>query len=403
MKEEKSKNVYSMIHWKVMIPIMLFVIFQSAFNSFTSVLANIAKVFPEASTTAVQMIMTVPSLMSIPVSLGAGILASYFCKKHLILFALAIEFLGGIFPLFANDKIAFLILSSSLIGVGQGIMISMGSAVIGENFTGTARGVAMGLKQAASSVGIAALTVMTGYLAMNTWYHAYGIYFFVIPVFILTWIFLPMGKKDVRLVGKGAGSGIRKVLTRGCVYYSILSFFMAACNFAFYTNIGMSIISRGMGDSSSVGVASAWNSLITVIVGLIFGYILKSFKRYTLAAALLIQALAFLMMANAGSLFLISIGGMIYGLGAGMQMIAACYYILESVEQDASSMAISVCMTFTSLGVSASPALINFAAARIGELDGTTGLIAAGVGMALLTIVDIGYEIVWNKESNIGK
>lgn len=403
MSSEKKGNVYREINWKVMIPVMLFVLFQSAFNSFSSVLANIAEVFPDASTTLIQMIMTVPSLMSIPISLCAGILASYFYKKHLILFALAVEFLGGMIPLAANDKIIFLILSSSLIGIGQGIMISMASAVIGENFTGTTSGVAMGLKQAASSVGIAVLTVATGYLAMNTWYHAYGIYFLVIPVFLLTWFLLPLGKKDVRLVGKGAGNGIRKVLTRGCVYYSILSFFMAACNFAFYTNIGMSIINRGLGDSSSVGVASAWNSLITVLVGLVFGYILRVFKRYTLAAAMIIQALAYLVMANAGSLFLISIGGMVYGLGAGMQMVAACYYILESVEQDASSMAISICMTLTSLGVSASPAVINFIASKIGSLDGTTGLLAAGAGMIVLAAADILYQVLWNKDSRIGK
>ncbi|HCT90083.1 MAG TPA: hypothetical protein DF613_01675 [Lachnospiraceae bacterium] len=402
MSNQSKANVYKEINWKVMIPVMLFVLFQSAFNSFSSVLANIAAVFPEASTTLVQMIMTVPSLMSIPISLGAGILASYFYKKHLVLFALAAEFVGGIIPLVANNSIYFLILSSALIGVGQGIMISMASAVIGENFTGTTSGVAMGLKQAASSIGIAALTVATGYLALGAWYHAYYIYFLVIPVFILTWILLPKGQKDVRLVGGGESGGIGKVLTRGCVYYSVLSFFLATFNFAFYTNIGMSIISRGLGDSSSVGVASAWNSLITIVVGLVFGYILKAFKKYTLAAAMIIQAIAYLLMANAGSLFLISIGGMIYGLGAGMQMVAACYYILESVEQDASSLAISVCMTLTSLGISASPAILNAIAANFGALDGTTGLMTAGFGMIVLFVIDVAYETVFNKDSRIG-
>ena len=72
--ETSGANVYKLINWKVMIPVMLFVMFQSAFNSFSSVLADIAQVFPDAPTTLVQMILTIPSLISIPMGLLAGVL-----------------------------------------------------------------------------------------------------------------------------------------------------------------------------------------------------------------------------------------------------------------------------------------------------------------------------------------
>ena len=92
MTNEKSGiNIYKQINWKIMIPIMLFVTFQSAFTAFSSVLASIAEQFPNASPTTIQMVLTLPSTMSIPVSLGAGLLASYFTKKHMIEFALVVE------------------------------------------------------------------------------------------------------------------------------------------------------------------------------------------------------------------------------------------------------------------------------------------------------------------------
>lgn len=402
MADNSKVNVYKEINWKVMIPVMLFVVFQSAFNSFSSVLANIASVFPDMSTTSIQMIMTIPSLVSIPISLCAGLLASYFYKKDLVLFALGSQFIGGMLPIFLHSTYFSLVLSSVFIGVGQGIMISMASAVIGENFTGTTSGTAMGLKQAASSVGIAALTIATGYLAVGGWYHAYYIYFLIIPIFILTFILLPRGKKDVKLVGKGASSGLKKVFTRGCVYYSLLSFFLATCNFAFYTNVGMSISSKGLGDSSAIGIATSFNSIITIILGLIFGYVCKAFKRFTLASAMIIQCGAYALLAFAPNLTLVTVGGMVYGLGAGIQMISACYYILESVEQNAASMAIAVCMTLTSLGISASPILINKIAPLFGELNGTTGLMTASVGFLLLFVIEIIYCVVFNKDSKIG-
>ncbi|HIS80256.1 MAG TPA: MFS transporter [Candidatus Scatomonas merdavium] len=403
--ETSGANVYKLINWKVMIPVMLFVMFQSAFNSFSSVLADIAQVFPDAPTTLVQMILTIPSLISIPMGLLAGVLGSYIYKKHLVLFSLLMELIGGVLPLFIHDSIYSLVISSALIGVGQGLLINVASAVVGENFTGTTSGVAMGLKQAASSIGIAILTVATGFLARSAWFNAYYVYLAIIPIFILTWIFLPKGKKDVKLVGKGVGiSGLKKVFTRGCIYYSILSFFLAAANFAFYTNVGLSIVSKGLGDAGDIGIATAWNSVITIILGLIFGYVLKLFKRFTMAAAVIIQAASYLILANATSLGMVSVGGMIYGLGAGMQMVAACYYILESVEQDAASMAIAVCMFFTSIGVSLSPVVINAIAPIFGpELNGVTGFMAAASLQIVIFVIEIAYCLVFNRNSRIGK
>lgn len=399
---EKSLNVYKQINWKVMVPVMLFVVFQSAFNSFSSVLADIAQYFPDISTTAIQMILTIPSLMSIPISLCAGVLAAYFYKKDLVLFALGCQLIGGVLPIIFHNNFYCIIASSALIGVGQGFMISIASSVVGENFTGVTSGTAMGLKQAASSIGIAVLTVATGFLARNAWYHAYYIYFLIIPIFVLTALLLPRGKKDVKLVGNGT-TGIKKVFTKGCVYYSILSFFMTVCNFAFYTNVGMSITSKMLGDASAIGVATAWNSVITVIIGLVFGYVCKAFKRFTMASALIIQCIAFFILALAPSLSVITVGGMIYGLGAGIQMISACYYILESVDQDAGSMAIAVAMTLTSLGVTFSPVVINAIVPFFGELDGTTGLLIAGAGFLILFVIEVLYSLIFNKESTIGK
>jgi len=402
MSDNSNINVYKQINWKVMIPVMLFVVFQSAFNSFSSVLADIAEYFPNISTTSIQMILTIPSLVTIPISLCAGVLAAYFYKKDLVLFALGCQLLGGILPLLLHDNFYSILASSALIGVGQGFMISIASAVVGENFTGVTSGTAMGLKQAASSVGIAVLTVATGFLTRSAWYKAYYIYFLIIPVFILTALLLPRGKKDVKIVGNGT-EGLKKVFTRGCIYYSILSFFITVCNFAFYTNIGMSIMSKGFGDASDIGVATSWNSLITVVIGLLFGYVCKAFKRFTLASSLIIQSIAFFVLVMAQSLTVIAIGGMIYGLGAGIQMISACYYILESVDQDASSLAIAVAMTLTSLGVTFSPVVINQIAGIFGELDGTSGLLVAAVGFLFFFIIEMIYSLVFNKNSNVGK
>lgn len=95
----------------------------------------------------------------------------------------------------------------------------------------------------------------------------------------------------------------------GLIRNSILSFFMTVFSFSFYTNIGMSITIKVLGDSSAIGVATAWNSLITILIGLVFGYVCRAFKRFTLASSLLIQAIAFAILVAAPSLGVITVGG----------------------------------------------------------------------------------------------
>lgn len=404
-KEKSSSNIYSLIDWKIMIPIMLFTVFNSAFNAFSSVLVEIQNAFPDASTTMVQMLLTLPSLVSIPMGLIAGILCSYFYKKDLVLVSMAAMFVGGIIPLFSHGSILAPVAASLLIGVGQGLMINIAIAITAEFFPGEATGTAMGLKQAAGSIGIAALTVVTGYLARSAWYHAYGVYLLLIPIFILTVILLPKGKKDVKLVSKETGaSGIRDMFTRNYVWYVLICFLGTVFNFAFYTNVAMCIINRGLGDSASVGMATAWNSVITIVIGIIFGYLLKAFKRFSFVVSFLLQAVSFLMMVYAPSLSVIAIAGMIYGFGAGIQMIAGNVFIAEAVKPEAYSMAISITMAVISIGVTLSPVIVNAVTSGMGmEMNGINGLLVSGVAFLVIAVLEFLYALFLNKESQIGR
>lgn len=397
-------NFFKNINWKIMFPIMLVAVFQSAFNAFSSVLADIAAYFPNVSTSLIQSIITIPSLMSIPTSILAGLLASYITKKSLAVFALVCELAGGMIPVFLHNSIYALIASSVLIGIGQGFLISIASALIAEHFKGNERGAAMGIKQAASSVGIAALTVLTGYLCLTGWYKSYYVYLFVIVIIFLVVLLLPKGNLDVKLVGSGVGSeGLKKVFTPGMIYYAVLFFFVGAVNIAFYTNIAMSIMEKNLGDSSAVGVATAWNSLLTIIIGLIFGLILRMFKKFTFAAAMLIVGISYVVIVLAPSLTLVAVGGVIYGIGSGIQMPSSVYYVAESVPAEASSLAMAITMATLSLGITASPALLNFIAGIFGEVNSSSALIVAAAGYFILVIVEMIRELSFNKNSSIGR
>ncbi|MDR1905100.1 MAG: MFS transporter [Treponema sp.] len=397
------ENTSERLNWKVVIPILLFVVFQSAFNSFSSVIAEIAKAFPDSPPTLIQTIITIPSLITIPISLLSGILASYITKKRLVVFGLSCELAGGLIPVFAHNTIYAVFVSSTFIGIGQGFLISSAGAIIAQNFSGVQRGTVMGFNQVASSLGITGLTILTGYLSTLGWYNAYFVYLFVIPIMALTIIFLPKGQKDVKLVGKGVGlSGLSKVFTPGMIYLSILCFFLGSFNFAFYTNIGMSITAKGLGDSSAIGMATSLNPILTVVIGLLFGALIRITKKFTLALAAIILSSAFFVLTSAQSLTVIAVGGAIFGIGAGIQQASAIYYVMESVEKNASALAIAVAITFISLGVSSSPVIVNSIAGLFGDVNGTNGLMVAAAAYLVMFGIECLRELFFNKNSQIG-
>jgi MFS family permease len=397
---ETSRNT---LNWKIMAPVAVFATFQSAFMTFSTVMADIAKAFPNESTTVLQMILTVPSLMSIPVSLLVGILASYIQKKQLVIFALICELIGGCIPLAVHSTVSVLLVSSAFIGIGQGFLISISSALLAEHFDGNTRGWAMGLRQAAASIGTTGLTVLTGFLCEMAWWKAYFIYLLVIPILILTVILLPKGNLDSKLVGKGVGlKGLKRVFTPGAVYWCVMAFFLGCFSYSFYLNIGMSIASKGLGGSSVVGLATAWGSVLTIVVAVGFGFILRLFKRFTMALGMLVFAAAFVTLFGAVNLTAIIIGGIINGVATGIQMPGSMQFLTESVDREASTMALAASNASTSLGITLSPLIVNAFSGLFGPINGTTGMIIAAGGYMIMLAVEVVRELAFNKNSTIG-
>lgn len=404
MTEQTKTNIFKE-KGTILVPLLLFIIFQSAFNSFSPILASLAERFPDASTTTIQMVLSFPSLVSIPVSIFAGLLASYIYKKRLVQIALTLMFIGGMLPILIHSSIITVFISSGLIGLGQGLLISLSGALIAEHFDGNQRGTVFGFKQVASSVGIAALTVAVGYLGTIAWYSAYWIYILVIPILILVSKFLPLGKLDEKLVGKGVGlNGIKSLITPSYIYMCFMVFFMGALLFTFYANIAMMITEKGLGDSSAVGQVTAMNSLMTIVVGLIFGFILKGLKKFTLSLAMAVMCITFLILAFSNNFTFVILGGIVFGIGAGLQQASSLYYVSESVSKSSNTLAIAIALALISTGISFSPIIVNGIKEIVfGSTTAASSMLVAGCGYGIMFILEMIRETFFNKDSMIGK
>lgn len=101
---------------------------QMATNGIAAILGNIARDFPEASTTNVQFLMTFPSLFIFVVTLLSAWLCRYFSKKVLVESGLILVCISGI--------LSFLFIWGGILGVGVGLVAALAISLISDYFEG---------------------------------------------------------------------------------------------------------------------------------------------------------------------------------------------------------------------------------------------------------------------------
>lgn len=393
------------LDFKLLLPVMLLAIFQTSNMAFTPILANLSAVFPGASVTTIQLVLTITSSMSIPASFLTGILATYMPKKKIALGAAGLIMVGGLFPLVAHTSIYHLIISSLCIGLGQGFMITVLGAMIAEMFDGTARASAMGFRMVAANIGRTLLILAVGYLARGTWYNAYFIYLLVVPILVLAAFIVPMGEKEQKLVGKGVGLRAFKNLAKpSYIILLVLMFAVATAMFVFYTNIAMNVQQLGLGDSAVTAQITSANTLIIMGVGLVFGVIIRIFKKFTFFVALLLMAVAFIGISSASTVMGLLVGGMLFGVSAGMLQVATIYFVSEAIPKESVTLGLAMSMAVTSLGISLSPVIINPIKTMIYGAESTSAnaFMVAGIFAIVMAVVELARNIIFEKNSAVG-
>lgn len=392
-------------HISIVIPLLLISAYSSSTDAIAPILRSMEEAFPAASLTLVQMTVTLPSAVSIPVQLLTVPLSQFMTKKQMMIVAISLVCIGGLIPLVFHSSIIFVVISSVIIGIGQGFFMPTSNALIAELFDGNTRGAFLGIKNGVSGFLRSILTLLVGFLGAAVWYKAYFIFIIMIPFIALFIWKTPNGEKGAKIAGKGVGlSGLKGVLTPAFIVIIFFSFCATFSQMAYLTNISGFIADKGLGDAAAAGTATAFNTMARFIVGIALGFILRVFKKFTLPFGYLLNATGYFIILNASGMMAVQVGGIIFGFGLGIQMSAGMYYMTETVNKDMLTQAFGLYMPFVSLAVSVAPVIINslsklFFGATTSMNNfkvGFVGYAFAAVGMAL-------YEMIFCKNSMIGK
>ena len=148
------------------------------------ILDDMQTIFPHASELEVQMLESLPSLLIIPFMLLAGRWAVRGNKIRLLVIGTSIFFISGVGCTFSRT-LWELIITSTLVGIGAGIIIPLSTGLVVDYFTGDKRVNQLGISSAVNNLTLVIATSAVGYLADIEWHLAFIVYLLPIVTLLL--------------------------------------------------------------------------------------------------------------------------------------------------------------------------------------------------------------------------
>lgn len=362
-------------------------------NAFVSpAMATIGAAFPEVSRANIQLIMTFGMIGSFPMTLISGGLASRFRAKSLVTLGSALIVIGALFPLALHSSIAFLYLSSLLMGVGQGIILTMSSTLITQLFDEPERSRLFGLNGSMQQAGSMIMMFAAGMFAATRWSNVYWTGIFCIPTFLLVLFFLPKGEKpQAAAVGDNGGQSKGWHPAAWPVAIFILLFAIAFATSLI--NSAMLLDEQMQQGSAVAGIISSVAGFISILAGILYKNISGKLKQNILWIGALLLTVGLFLSFIADNIPIYFIGVCCINLGFTFGFTGGIHAMSKVVPPEKVASSMGLFMGCQTLGSMICPYIINPIAEAVTGASTARGNYQVAVVGGLITML---LAIVWS-------
>ncbi|MDF7681997.1 MFS transporter [Lactobacillus sp. ESL0679] len=320
--------------------------------------AAIAKYF-SLNNTSVQMLTSLPNLFMMLAGLIVGKLtASKINLKTLTLTAIILVVIGGLIPLAYHESFVILLLSSCLVGLGQGACTNLSQVLISQMLPVKEQEGTMGLTTTFTNIGGIIFIMGGGQLAAKIgWVNNYWIYLFSFLVLLTAILLIPLHPQVEQDNNNKSNSQIK--LNKYVFYCAAWGFLIMLLNNVLNNNISLFVVQEKLGATSQAALTSTISLIGGMLCGLIVGKIGSKFKYSSIALAFLLYGISYLIVGFGHTLFLAFLGSFFVGAAMSVAMGQFPYLISISVGKSSVSMALGVYTAIYSVGGIVSPFVIN--------------------------------------------
>ena len=312
-------------------------------------LPQMSLAFPEASSTAISLVITLPGLSVAVCGFFVGAFADRVGKVRTLVLSTLIFTLAGYAPL-VLDSLTLILLARLVLGVGiAGIAVST-TALISDCFSGEKLTKALSLQSAAMGAGVLVLETGGGFLAEFGWRTAFWMYSIGLIILLGVVLFVrePQKARAARgaaaLEGEGLAGFSRRAILLAVGGGAFCCFLENATSFAIPGRLPFFVEELG-GTSSASGLILGFHGLSLTLASLAQGRLALKWSRPSLLfSSYLLIGVGLLVPGFVSSMVSAVIAGMLTGIGGGL-LIPTVLQWMTSVATPETSGKITGCNT----------------------------------------------------------
>lgn len=322
------------------------------------ILDQINTIFPKASNLEISMLESLPSLMIIPFMLLAGRWSVRGSKIRLLVIGTTIFLLSGIGCMLSRT-LTELIITSTILGVGAGMIIPLSTGLIVDYFTGDERVRQLGISSAVNNLTLVVATSAVGYLADIEWHFAFGVY--LLPA--VTLLLVPaLSHTRPEPEPKDGAQHRQESINLGMIL-ALMGFYFAITFLSLIVTFNTSyVVSDAKLHSSDSGVIISLFFLAIMAPGFILNAIIRLCGRWVNFWSLLVMGIGLIIMTLPHSSFaLLALGAILAGFGYGVMQPIIYDKAATNSPPHLATLALSLVMVVNYLAILVAPFIIDFA------------------------------------------
>lgn len=346
----------------------------------SSILAGVAESFPDTSLQLVQMLTTVPNLISVIVSVLISFVTPYAYKRYLILISGFIYPVIGTLIFFFHPNVMSMVVLTALMGIASGVRITCIPALIHDCFNEKESGQLLGMQAGFISGGAMLFIWIGGQLARNNWEYCYLVYLTIFLLLIVEFFCLPKGKLDM----KKESQEQKDVVPKSILFYTITTFIFCIFIYVFNSNVSLLVQMRSMGGTVEASYGSMCYNLAGMVAGCVTGFVIIRVKEHIFSCGIFLGGLGSFLCFIAPNLSILCIGGILCGAAFAIVVPAGNYFASKNSTDYNRAFCIAFFNAGSALGQFSSPI---FFGSTMGTAPIDRRFLMSSIGLLLLFII----------------
>ena len=317
------------------------------------IFGQMSAIFPHASEFDIQLLSSLPSLLTIPFILLSGKLTERVNNIALLQAGLVIFALSGVLYLFSTQMWQ-LIAVSALLGIGAGIIVPLSTGLISRHFEGRYRTLQFGLSSAITNVTLVLATMLTGYLAEVNWHLPFVVYLAPVLSLLLSSSLKRDSVSSKPVVEAEAGRIDKRRLVGLMAFYGLITYLVIIVSF----NLPF-LMKEYHFDTGASGIIISLFFLAIMLPGFFLNPVLSFLGSLTKFTSLSCIAVGMLLILMSGNEWVLGVGAVFIGLGYGV--VQPVIYDQTTRVADASKVtfALALVMAMNYLAILLCPVIID--------------------------------------------